>query len=141
MKEKLKLLFDENFGQPLVHALANLLAFYESPLQVEHLIHYVGRHGERDDVWIPLLAKEGWIVITADLGRCGGLKLPRICAAEKVTHVLLSGSLHQRKQFEKARAILVVWPELIDAATEPKGTRFKLQLGPTHPVLVKVRSH
>jgi len=137
MKERPQLLLDENIGKPIADALANLLAFHESAPQVLHLLDYIGRHGERDDVWIPKLAREDWLLISTDQGRRGGPKLPRICRQLGVRHVLLVGRLHHAKQFEKARAILVVWPELLAAMDEPRGTRFKLRLRQTTPVLVK----
>jgi hypothetical protein len=53
-----------------------------------------------------------------------------------VTHVLISGKLHAQRPFEKMRAILVVWPDLLLAAQEHTGQRFLLQKGQKNPVLL-----
>ena len=137
MSADLSIMFDENIGRPLVTALARLLAFdrKHNP-SVQHLLDYVGRHGEDDDVWIPKLVAGDWIVVTADLGRRAGVKLPRICRESGVRHVLISGTLHNARQFQKARAIVMVWPDLVQVASAPRGARFKLQLRRGQPVLI-----
>lgn len=135
MSTTIKLLFDENIGKPLVDAMLPLLSKYRDPPVVEHLLDLLGRHGEKDKVWIPKLAEESWLVISADRGKKGGSKLPLLCAHHKVSHVLIKGKLHNVRQFEKARAIIVVWPSLVDACTKPKGTRFLLTWGAKYPVL------
>lgn len=133
----LKLLFDENFGRPLVQALAGLLAFHPDKPEVKHVLDFYAA-GESDDVWIPQIAKGGWIVVSGDRAKqYGGPKLPLVCAACGVTHVLIGGALHHWKQFDKARAVLAVWPDLALLPAAPPGTRYDLRLTPTlNPTLV-----
>ncbi|HUU83529.1 MAG TPA: hypothetical protein VM243_08500 [Phycisphaerae bacterium] len=138
MSTTIKLLFDENIGRPLVEAMRPLLHKYEEPVDVAHLLDLLGRHGEQDENWIPELADEEWLVISADRGKKPGPKLPLLCAEFGVRHILIKGALHNLKQFEKARAIIIVWPSLIAARTKPRGTRFLLTMGPKYPVLKEV---
>jgi hypothetical protein len=86
--------------------------------------------GELDSVWVPLIAQQGrWIVITADNAKKNnkGGKLPRLCSEFKVTHVLLSGALHQKTTAEKRDAILLMWGRIAKLDGETPGTRFKLK--------------
>ena len=129
------LLFDENFGKPIVEALARLMAFHPDRPRVEHLINFERREGAKDEEWIPKAAEGDWVIVTCDRGAHGASKLPRICRQYKVTHVLLVGRLVHRQQFERIRAILVVWPGLIMATDKPPGSRFKLKATAGHPVL------
>ena len=134
MSDHIKIFFDENIGKPLVIALGNLLAFFHPKPQIRHIDEYL-KSGIKDDIWLPKVAQENWLVVTADQGKGPGAKLPHLCKKLGIRHVLISGKLHQQPQFEKARAILVVWPELLKAFVAPKGSRFKLQCGPLHPML------
>lgn len=132
----MKLLFDENFGLPLVKALRGLIAFSRELTEAQHIIE-LQHSGAKDAEWIPKIAAGGWIVLTADRGRSAGAKLPQLCRAAGITHVLVSGSLHNRPQFEKARAVLVVWPQLAAMAAEPPGGSFSLRYSHAlHPVLL-----
>jgi hypothetical protein len=132
----MKLLFDENFGLPLVQALKGLLAFSRELTEAQHIIE-MHRSGAKDSEWVPQVATGGWIVLTADRGRSSGAKLPQLCRAAGITHVLISGKLHNSPQFEKARAVLVVWPQLVTIASEPPGGSFSLRYSHEfHPVLV-----
>ena len=133
-----RILFDENLGKPLVAAIAGLVRFSRDECDICHLIDFVGREGEKDEAWIPRLKADGWLVITADRGKSGGSKLPQICRKERVTHVLISGKLHNRPQFEKARAILVTWPDILNASSGTQGARFRIRLGHRLPILEKL---
>lgn len=135
MSTGLKLLFDENFGRPTVERLKQFLTGTEPMPTLATVVDYLG--GGKDDVWIPMLRDGDWIVITADRGRrSGGAKLPDLCVAYGVTHVLLSKSVHHLPQFEKARAIVAVWSELSALSSSPSGSRHVLRLnGAGHPVL------
>jgi len=72
-------------------------------------------------------------VISADGGRTPnkkrGAKLPRLCAENGVTLILLSPNVHGRKTIDKARTILSVWDRIIEIATDPacRGKRFMLE--------------
>ena len=132
---------EPNFGRPLVKAMEPLLVTYHEPVVVKHVLDFQGQ-GETDDKWVPRLAAEDWIVISCDRGKqFGGPKLPALCQHFKVTHVLVSGTLHGKKQFEKARAVITVWPELVKLTTAVKGTRFSLRMGPSvNAILVELNA-
>ncbi|MBN2447217.1 MAG: hypothetical protein JXO22_10850 [Phycisphaerae bacterium] len=124
-----RLLFDENFGKPIVRALGELLKWSNLEIEVTHLIDFEGRAGSRDDTWVPKLQEQDYMVITADKGRRGGgPKLPRICKEFGIRHVVLVGKLVHRTMFERVRALLVVWPSLIRVDDAPRGTTFRLKL-------------
>ncbi|NQT37489.1 MAG: hypothetical protein HQ581_08375 [Planctomycetes bacterium] len=133
--EQPKYLFDEcALSACAVATLAQLLEFAspDSSATVQHKLKFHD-HGEGiwDEVWIPEAAKEGWIVISADRGKKGGRKkgekLPRVCRDFQVTHVLMSGGMMKRKQFDKILSILSVWYPLLDTAKEPGGTQFMME--------------
>jgi hypothetical protein len=131
----LRLLFDENFGRPIVRCFADLAGWDRRVEQVTHLFDIAGS-GSADEHWIPLAAERGYVVVSCDVGRGKrSRRLPDICRLAGVTHVLIRGKLHHEKQFEKVRAILVVWPELMIARQVPPGSRFALQKGPVNPTL------
>lgn len=132
------LLFDENFGRPIVRALAELFSFHRPRPRVAHLLERFADEGDKDEDWIPKCAREDWIVISADAGKRGRSKLPRICREFGVRHVLLVGQLVHRQQFEKVRAVLVVWPELFMITERPRGSRFKVKLAAGRPILESV---
>jgi hypothetical protein len=95
---KPKLLFDECVGKPLVDHLRSLLALavLENDAEVSHILDIYGQ-GKLDSEWIPEIAAQAYIVITGDLGRKGGAKLPRLCVQYGITHVLLSPAMGSRK--------------------------------------------
>ena len=130
MRNSLKLFFDENIGTRLYRALSALLKLSKRRnIETAHLIvDYYGK-GLWDESWIPNLVGEGWIVISADRGsgsRKKGKPLPIVCRENAITHVLISGKLHNKEQLEKACAILDVREKLFELDNEPKGTRFLL---------------
>lgn len=141
MNDPIKFLFDENFGEPLVSALAGFLTWYkEHPVEIRHLFRFA-KSGEKDEVWVPRIASGGWVVVSTDKGRrCGGKKLAEVCRAYKVTHVLLSTGIQKSKHFEKVRAVLAVWPRMILAAQHEKGTTFSLRYEGVEKRVVLVES-
>ena len=103
----MKVLVDENIGKPLVKALSAILHFHPSKPLFKSLLEYY-ESGTLDPEWIKGIAEDGWVVITSDRGKkSGGDKLPRLCRKYQVTHVLISGKLHNSPQFEKIKAIIV----------------------------------
>jgi hypothetical protein len=95
-----------------------------------------------DDVWLERVASEDWVIISSDRGKkYGGPKLPRFCEELSITHILISASLHQEKQFEKARAIVYLFPELIEIATaQERGSRFSMRYNSArNPILVPAK--
>lgn len=133
-----KLLFDENFGQPSVKALATLAKGSADKPRITHYLELFPE-GEDDDVWIPQVANEGYAIISADRGsRMGGSKFPLVCKAHNVTHVLVSARIHERSSFEKMRAVIHVWPGLMGLVDAPAGSRYLLRLSTARtPMLVR----
>lgn len=120
-----KFLFDECVTKALMERLAAFLRETGCDYDFAYLMDRVGA-GAKDRDWIPSVAAEGWIIVTADRGKQtkGGSekKLPQICAEYGATHILLSASLHQLPTNNKLRALIGVWDSLIQAC-EAKGSR------------------
>ena len=136
-----KFLVDENIGKPITLDLAKLLRWHRPQAEVIHLNDFMEKSGVSDDKWIPKAAEENAIIITGDSAKKSNRNpLPRICRNNRVRHVLFSRAFCQRPQFEKARAIIVVWPELLLKVTNsPPGSRFKIWQGDHHPKLVSTK--
>jgi len=67
------------------------------------------------------------VIITADRGR-EKPRLPEICKTNNKTHILLSPTMHKKAtDFQRARAIIVLWPQLAKTVSSPKGSRFQIQ--------------
>jgi hypothetical protein len=110
----------------------------EGPI-ISHLLD-LAPPGTFDEVWIPRIKDEGWTVISADGGRTPnkrrGKKLPRLCAENGITLILLSPAVHNRKAFDKTRTILSVWDQIVEIAVDPslRGKRYMLEpLNPGNP--------
>lgn len=98
--------------------------------------------GADDTIWIPQAAKDGWAVVTADRGKHSRVrsKLPLLCEAYEVTHVLIAAGLEKRRMEFKALAFANHIHEIIDAANGPKGARYSLQLtGESSTKMILVR--
>jgi len=129
--QPIRFLFDECISRPVVEAqIANSLALYGAQATVAH---FLGKYpcGSKDTVWIPEIAKEGgWIIVSMDRGRHSrkSERLPIICQAFRVTHVMLSPGLEKRSMHYRAVAIEASWPDLIAAGDAPAGTGFVLSM-------------
>lgn len=125
----LRLLFDEMYGRPIIEAFSQLVEFDRSGTQVEQLINILGTNGVPDDEWLPQIKDQGYVVVSRDKGsRSGRAKLPIICMKLGITHVLVVGRIATLPQFEQIRALLSVWPALLNTVEYPAGTRFKLKM-------------
>ncbi|MGO8750695.1 MAG: hypothetical protein ACLQNE_32495 [Thermoguttaceae bacterium] len=132
MTQIVRFLLDECLlAGPAVHAqLAASLKLFGANAEIARFFDKFAR-GARDLDWIPELAREeGWIILTADRGMHSktGEKLPEICSAFGVTHVMLSAALNQRSWYYKTLAIETHWEQLIAAALCLKGTGFTLSI-------------
>jgi hypothetical protein len=127
----MRLLADECIPRKSFELLRRLRNPCEPPeVDMVHLLDLLGS-GARDDEWVRLIAQGDppFLVLTGDRGatsRRPDPRLPALLPQFKVTGVYLSGKLQQRTGFEKARALLVVWPQLEKAYTDPPGSRFRL---------------
>jgi hypothetical protein len=137
LNQPVKLLLDECLGPPLVEDLAKLLSWdYPAPV-IHHLFKYF-KPGSADDVWIPQIANEGWIILTGDRGKKSGkVKLPAICVTYKITHILMGSSVLHLKQIERVNAIIAVWSEIKKCGEAPEGSRFTLRLGEKRRPIIK----
>lgn len=132
MNEAIRFFFDECLSRPVVESdLHRSLKLYGSTSEIAHLLTKFGSGGVKDQEWVPVLAREtGWIVITADQGLQSkkSEKLPLICRAFGVTHVMLSRGLHKRNSFYKALAITTLWERLHALSDEPRGSGFRIAM-------------
>jgi len=124
-----KVLFDECVTLPVLDALLVSTGLSSTSTVIEHLLNKFPR-GTPDDIWIPAIAEESPIVVTADRGArpSKGGKLPVLCEAFGVTHVVFSGALNQRPGFAKVRAIIDNWEGIIQTSSAPPGSRFNLNI-------------
>ncbi|HZM01689.1 MAG TPA: hypothetical protein VFC44_01585 [Candidatus Saccharimonadales bacterium] len=127
MNPPIKLLVDECLAPRVVEDLEKMLKWDSPPPQIRHLTEYFKR-GTRDDSWIPEIANEGWVILSADRGKKSGPKLPAICVAYHVTHILVGPSILHLKQFQRIQLIISSWNEIRKCAEAPQGSRFALRL-------------
>jgi hypothetical protein len=128
LSEPIKLLFDECLGKPLVEDIKRLLSWESPAPTIAHLLDFF-TSGTPDADWIPNAAKGGWLILTSDRGsKSGRMKLPAICQAYGITHILMGPSVLHLKQIDKARQIVTAWEEIKKCNEAPRGTRFLLQL-------------
>ncbi|MEZ6069442.1 MAG: hypothetical protein R3C10_04025 [Pirellulales bacterium] len=120
--------FDACIGKPLVDNLrARLVAQAgddEDPIELRHLSEEFDLDVD-DDVWVPEVAERGWVIISSDLGRRQP-RLPAICSSYDVTHVLLSGGMHNLRSQDKEDRLFALWASLQTVFDEPAGTRFQI---------------
>lgn len=130
---KLNLLFDENLGIPIARAVFEVLKFDKSvDVYAEYMVDWI-RAGCKDDEWVPKAKSEGKFVITGDKGkRRDGAPLDLLLPFHGVSACYFTGGLQARKQIEKARALIHVWPELVKrVAKDKQGTRYSLRMNGT----------
>ncbi len=127
MSTPVRILFDECVTLPILKALLVTTDLSSTSVVIEHLLDKFPV-GTLDDIWIPAVAEEGPIVVTADRGSrpSKGGKLPALCEAFRMTHVVLSGALSQWPGFAKARAILDNWEDILQTVDAPPGSRYNL---------------
>ena len=128
--QPIRFLFDECFiGQLNVERdLAQSLALLGVDVELAHILSKFPL-GTEDADWIPKIAQEGWIVVSFDRGKNSkkSEKLPLICRAFGVTHVLGSRGLQLRSAYYRIEAINSSWPLLLnEVAVAPRGTGYSL---------------
>lgn len=82
-----------------------------------------------DRDFLPQLAEEGWVVVSADRGKNSAKsdRLPLICVELRITHVLFSRGAHKLTTFGKYRAIIDNWEDLAKTADAPKGSGYSIR--------------
>jgi hypothetical protein len=132
VNDKFKLLLDECVGKNIVHALRAMIAPTSENAEIAHILDFHPQ-GVTDEEWIPRIAEENWIVLTGDRAKQSsrGGKLPILCQAFRVTHVMLSAAIHKMKAFDKERAIVQVWHDLARLVEVPRGSGYSLRLTPS----------
>lgn len=131
MTQPIRFLFDECISRPAVETqVRQSLALYGAQATVAH---FLGKYpmGTKDRVWIPEIAQEGgWIIVSMDRGRHSrkSERLPVICRAFRVTHVMLSPGLEKRNTYYRVLAVESCWQDLIAAGCAPPGTGFVLAM-------------
>jgi hypothetical protein len=124
----IRLLFDDCLSKHAVGALAQLAAFSKGTVEVKHLVDFA-MSGEDDEIWIPRIPGEGWVIVTADRGKKNkGGKLPLICQRCRISYVLLSAALRSKNTFDRMRAIIAVWPELAAACADEPGCGYLIRI-------------
>jgi len=134
LSEPVKLLFDECLGKPLVDDIKKLLSWDTPSPKIEHLLDYFAE-GTCDSIWVPKVAHEGWMIVSGDRGRKSRIKLPAICSAYQITHILMGPSILHLKQHEKANIIVGVWDQIKECSAAPKGTAFILRMVGHRPTI------
>ncbi len=127
----MKLIFDATFGDAWVTHLRGFFQNHRSPRpQIQHVFDIFGEEDKDDPIWIPKLARLNCVVVSADRGTHSRLpeRLPKICQDQGITHILLSATMHDRAgKFERARAIIVLWHEIVAASKDTGGSRYQIR--------------
>jgi hypothetical protein len=138
VNSKVRLLFDECIGHPLVTQLAGVIGIEPADIELSHVI-WKGFASKIDDEWVPQIADEGWIVISGDEGKAKsrGSKLPLLCQAYGVTYVTFSRAVAHYSAFGKYRVLLHHWSEIVALKEAPRGTGYQIRANNTgHTSLV-----
>lgn len=125
-----KLLFDETIGHPVAQATIQLLKFDTTlDLDAVTMKEYSGL-GTKDPFWALRAANENRFVITGDRGeKKDGAPLDLLLPYHQVSAAFMTGTLHgQRSQFEKMRAVLTLWPKIVEAVFGPPGMRYAIKI-------------
>ena len=122
----MKIIFDATFGEGWVDSLTAFFRSHREPRPRFQHIHDVFDRNMSDDVWIPKFAEIDCLIISGDAGRRKP-RLPAICRKYKKTHIILSPTLQMCDKFTQARAIIVLWPDIVRADDYLKGTRLQIQ--------------
>ena len=122
----MRIVFDATFGEAWVDALTCFFRAHHEPRPRFQHIHDLFNRELADDEWIPKFAETECMIISGDSGRKQP-RLPAVCKRYNKTHIILSATLQKCNKFTQARAIICLWPEIVHAYNQPKGTRFQIQ--------------
>jgi hypothetical protein len=126
--------FDSTFGSPWLSALVHVFLMRKSRQPYIRHIFEVSSDGENDDIWIDKIDGGERIVISCDQGH-DKPRLPAECKKRNITHIIFSSAAHNQDRFEKARAIIMLWPDILETFNAPLGSRFQIGKAQTNYVL------
>ncbi len=120
--------FDANFGYPWVTGLSHIFMMRRDREPFLNHIFSFSQEGEDDHIWIPKLNKQEHVIISSDRGRSKiKPRLPQVCKQSQITHILFSSAAHHLTKFEKARAIITLWPQIVETFEAPLGSRYQIK--------------
>lgn len=127
MSTPLKLLFDECCSRRLARELHEFYHRDYPGLEIRHVLDDWSA-GTPDSEWLKTLrADSTWIVITKDAGKnAAPEKLPLICLAWGITHVLFTSGIIQKGFLTQKNALAGVWEKLFLLHRLPPGSQVKL---------------
>lgn len=124
---KPKFIFDECIGLPFYKSIIPVLKMHTIQCEFDHVC-LAFKPGVKDINWIDAISKD-WTIITSDNGKKSkqGEKLPLICMQKNISTILLSPSIHRKKQFQKAQAIIGLWEAILETKASSKGSQFRIK--------------
>ena len=113
--------------------MERLATFVNSSFEFVHICDLF-KSGMQDREWVPSLAGNNWVIITADAGKNSvkNDKLPSLCKQHELTHIVLGNRLHSQKSVKKLAVLRELWPDIETTMTANSGTRFKILFLPTN---------
>lgn len=129
----MRVLFDNTFGPPMTEWLAKTVQQWHKGPPVQ-LLHKRARFpGDTpDDIWIPQLEGEDWIVVSSDMSRHGHPKLNQVCRDCKKSLFEFSGALSSAGTFEWIRALMHLWPIMLVTADGCRNEWHHVAYGDSH---------
>jgi hypothetical protein len=125
----IKILFDECLSQPAVKQISDFESFGGAMVEIAHVLDRFPR-GTLDRDWIPQIASESWLVVSADRGRgsAKGGKLPFLCRELLVTHLVLGSGFNKRSMHFKMQEIVAKFERIAAICQAPRGSGFSISL-------------
>lgn len=126
---RVKLLFDETIGEPIARAAIDFLNWDKScEIDAQFMRSFMGE-GTGDSEWVPRAAAERRFVITGDRGKSSrSAPLDLLLPYLGVSGVFMTGALHESKQFQRMRAVITLWPHIVEAAAGRPATRYRMRI-------------
>ena len=115
MLPELVVFLDECMPRQLVDILSAVLCGRPERPGFVHLLKELNS-GAGDIDWAKHCKERGYLPLTKDCSRSNnGPKLARVAASINLFYVVLTPKVAQQDYHEVARAIVCVWPEIVDA--------------------------
>ncbi len=126
MIEPLKLYFDACCSKQLP---PELLAFFGPDYPTFQAAHVLDHHGQQtdDSDWLSPLREQSWLPVTSDHGENRKKeRLPLICQAWGIRHIVMTATLIRKGPTVQKRAIVAVWDGIFQLDRYPPGTQVML---------------